>query len=81
MKLRKSGVVILQDRDGTTINHQMSQIARCSVPIAAKRIHTELYDKTLAVHCENTNLEKKKEERFFVTFEQRISYKGIYSPL
>ena len=63
-ELRKSGVVILQGRDGTTISHQTSQIARCSVPVADKKIYPELYVRTGSVHCEKCG--RRQEEGIMV---------------
>ena len=60
-ELRKSGVVILRGRDGRTISHQTSQIARCSVPIADKRIYPELYVRTKSVHCEKCGAREEEE--------------------
>ena len=34
IELKKSGVVILQGRDGITISRQSSQLAHCSVPVS-----------------------------------------------
>ena len=33
IELRKSGVAILQGSDATTISHQVSKLAHCSVPV------------------------------------------------
>ena len=50
-ELRKAGVVILEGRDGMTVSHQTSQIARCSVPVADKRIYPEFYVSKDSMHC------------------------------
>ena len=51
-ELRPSGVVVLQGSDGTTINHQISQIAKCSVPISDATIYPETFTRTNTVHCQ-----------------------------
>ena len=51
VELRGSGVVILQGSDAATISHQVSQIARCTVPISDTTLYPERYVRTLAVHC------------------------------
>ena len=51
IELKESGVVVLQGSDGATINHQVSQLARCSVPISDMIIYPEKYVRTDAVHC------------------------------
>ena len=82
VELRAAGVVILQGRDGTTISHQTSQIARCSVPISDKKIYPELFVKTGSVHCEVCG--SKAKEAIMVMCE--LCNKGyhttcIYPPL
>ena len=52
IELRDAGVVLLQGRDDTTISHQTSQIARCSLPISDTKIYPDLHVKTGSVHCE-----------------------------
>ena len=82
LELRKLGVVILQGRDGRTISHQTSQIARCSVPVADKKIYPELYVRTWAVHCEFCG--RRQEEGIMILCD--LCNKGfhttcIYPPL
>ena len=52
IELKKSGVVILQGRDGTTVSRQVAQLAHCSVPVADHRIYPEKYIKTKSAHCQ-----------------------------
>ena len=81
-ELRKSGVVILQGRDGTTISHQTSQIARCSVPMADKKIYPELYVRTKSVHCEKCG--RRQEEGIMVLCDKcnkGFQTKCLYPPL
>ena len=49
--MRGLGVVILQGSDAATISHQVSQIARCTVPISDIKLYPDKYVRTLAVHC------------------------------
>ena len=51
VEMRISGVVILQGSDAATISHQVSQIARCTVPISDTKLYPDKYVRTLAVHC------------------------------
>ena len=52
IELKKSGVVILQGRDGTTVSRQVAQLAHCSVPVADHKIYPEKFTKTKSVHCQ-----------------------------
>ena len=81
-ELRKSRVVILQGRDGTTISHQTSQIARCSVPVADKKIYPELYIRTKSVHFEKCG--RRQEEGIMVLCDKcnkGFHTKCLYPPL
>ena len=51
-ELRKSGVVVLQGRDGHKVSRQISQLAHCSVPVADHKIYPEKYISTDKVHCQ-----------------------------
>ena len=52
LQIKDSGVVVLQGSDGATINHQVSQIAKCSLPISDTKVYPERYIRTDAVHCQ-----------------------------
>ena len=49
VEMRGSGVVILQGSDAATISQQVSQIARCTVPISDTKLYPDRYVRTLAV--------------------------------
>lgn len=51
IELRGSGMVILQGSDGATVIHQISHIAKCSVPISDTKVYSEKHVRTDAVHC------------------------------
>ena len=51
IELRKSGVAILQGCDTTTISHQVSKLAHCSVPVTNTNLYPETFVRTDKVHC------------------------------
>ena len=57
--LKPSGVAVLQGSDGTTIDHQVTQLAHCSVPIADTNLYPHKYVRTNAVHCQICGSRKK----------------------
>ena len=65
-ELRKAGVVILQGRDGITISHQTSQIARCSVPVAYKKIYRNYTFGPSQCTVRNAAIDRKRESWCFV---------------
>ena len=52
IELRKSGVAILQGSDATTISHQVSKLAHCSVPVIDTNLYPETFVRTDKVHCQ-----------------------------
>ena len=46
VELRKSGVAILQGSDATTISHQVSKLAHCSVPVTDTNLYPETFVRT-----------------------------------
>ena len=82
IELRDAGVVILQGRDGTTISHQTSHIARCSLPISDTKIYPDLSVKIGSVHCEVCG--SKANEATMVMYElcnKEYHTTCVYPPL
>ena len=52
VELRKSGVAILQGSDATTLSHQVSKLAHCSVPVIDTNLYPETFVRTDKVHCQ-----------------------------
>ena len=52
VNIKSTGVVVLQGSDGTTVDHQVTQLAHCSVPIADTKLYPHKYIRTDAVHCQ-----------------------------
>ena len=59
IELRKSGVAILQGSDATTISHQVSKLAHCSVPVIDTNLYPETFVRTDKVHCQRCGTRKK----------------------
>ena len=50
--MKGSGVAVLQGSDGSIVDHQVSQLAHCSVPIGDTKIYPHKFVRTDAVHCQ-----------------------------
>ena len=48
-----------QGSDATTISHQVSKLAHCSVPVTDTNLYPETYIRTDKVHCQRCGLRKK----------------------
>ena len=64
VELRKSGVAILQGSDATTISHQVSKLAHCSVPVTNTNLYPKTFIRTDKVHCQRCGLRKKAARMF-----------------
>ena len=59
VELRKSGVAIFQGSDATTISHQVSKLAYCTVPVLDTNLYPETFFRTYKVHCQRCGIRKK----------------------
>ena len=50
--MKPTRVVVLQGSDGSTVDHQVTQLTHCSVPIADTQIYPHKFIRTDAVHCQ-----------------------------
>ena len=51
LRLKESGVVVLQGQDGSCVEEQVKEMASCSLPIKDKKIYLERFFRGETLHC------------------------------